>query len=384
MARHDRGVERALHRWARTGLIDDSLAQVLRQEARAEHEVTTLRVGQLVTAVAGAVALFLAGVLFLSQTWPSLSEGSRTAVLGLLSVLIWVFGRLVGARERWTRIGEILQVAALYLGGFALVYSDNAWGEGTTGARIVGMISLIVPLALAPASWRGSVGLVAAHTGALFVFVALFLDRTLGLDFDTIVWALDGLLLLGMAVLWLRVRDQWNRGVHRALVAFTTGLYVGLILIFFTGAGVLDLSDATIWGLDLWWLAMVGLTMWGASMTRGDAERDVIESHMALCVVLGTFFLAFTGAEALEVPTEAWAGMAGVVAVAGLAWGLRVRNIPTLIGSTVSMIGVLWVYALDRAETKTAALAMVLTAALLFWVASRIRADVRPADGEGG
>jgi hypothetical protein len=383
MARHDRGVERALHRWVRTGLIDDALAQVLRREARAEHEAATLRVGQLVTAVAGAVALFLAGVLFVSQTWPSLSEGSRTVVLGLLSVFIWVLGQLVGTRERWTRIGEILQVAALYLGGFALAYSDNAWGDGTAGARIVGIISLIVPVALAPPSWRGSVGLVAAHTGALFVFVALFLDRALGLDFDTIVWALDGLLLLGMAVLWFRVRDQWDRGVHRPLVAFTTGLYVGLILIFFTGAGVLDLSDATIWGLDLWWLAMVVLTMWAASMTRGDAERDVIESHMALCVLLGTFFIGFTGAEALEVPTEAWAGMAAVVAAAGLAWGVRVRNIPTLLGSTISMIGLLWVYAVDRAETKTAALAMVLTAALLFWVASRIRADVRPADREG-
>lgn len=383
MARHDRGVERALHRWARTGLIDEGLAEKLRREARSEHEAATLRVGQLVTAVLGAIALFLAGALFVSQTWPALSEGARTVTLGVLSIAVWVLGRMVGSRERWTRIGEILQVVALYLVGFALVYSDNAWSDGTTGARIVGVLSLLVPLALAPACWRGSVGLVAAHTGSVFVFVALFLDRTLGLDFETIVWTLDALLLVGLAVLWFRVRDQWNRGVHRALVAFTTGLYVGLVLIFFTGAGVLDLGEATIWGLDLWWLAMVGLTAWGAARTEGDAERDVIESHMALCVLLGTFFLGFTGAEALEAPTEVWAAMAAVVAVAGLAWGLRVRNIPTLVGSTASMIGVLWVYALDRVETRTAVLAMVLTAALLFWVASRIRADPRSPDGPG-
>ena len=383
MARHDRGVERAIHRWARTGLIDDSLAQRLRDEARAEHEDATLRVGQLVTAVSGAVALFLAGVLFVSQTWPSLSEGSRTLVLGVLSIATWGFGRIVGAREQWSRIGEILQVVGLSLCGFALVYSDNAWPDGTAAARLIGVISLVVPILVAPSVWRGSVGLVAAHTGLAFVFVALFLDRTLGLDFDTIIWVLDALLLVGLAVLWLRVRDQWDRGVHRALVAFTAGLYVGLVLIFFTGAGVLDLSDATIWGLDLWWAAMVGLTVWGASMTHGDAERDVIESHMALCVVLGTFFFAFTGAEALDAPAEVWAGMAALVAAAGLVWGVRVRNIPTLVGSTASMIGVLWVYAIDRAETKTAALAMVVTAALLFWVASRIRAGVGPIERTG-
>lgn len=383
MARHDRGVERAIHRWARTGLIDDALARVLRDEARAEHEAATLRVGQLVTAVAGAVALFLAGVLFVSQTWPALSEGSRTLALGLLSIVIWALGRVVGARERWTRIGEILQVVGLSLFSFALVYSDNAWGSGTAGARLVGVVALVVPILVAPSVWRGSVGLVAAHTGLVFVYAALFLDRTLGLDFDPIVWVLDALLLVGLAALWLKVRNQWDRGVHRALVAFTSGLYVGLILIFFTGAGVLDLSDGTIWALDVWWLAMVGLTVWGASMTHGDAERDVIESHMALCVVLGTGFFAFTGAEALEAPTEVWAGMAALVAAAGLIWGVRVRNIPTLVGSTASLIGVLWIYAIDRAETKTAALAMVVTAALLFWVASRIRADVRPAERAG-
>lgn len=383
MARHDRGIERALHRWTRTGLIDASLAETLRREARAEHEAATLRVGQLVTAVVGAVALFLAGVLFVSQTWPALSEGSRTVVLGLLAVATWVMGRWVTSRERWTRIGEVLQVVAIYLAAFALVYSDNAWDDGTTGARIVGVLALCVGLGLGPLSWRGSVGLVAAHAGSLFVFAALFLDRTVGLDFDAIVWALDALLLVGLAVLWLRVRDRWDRGVHRALVAFATGLYIGLVLIFFTGAGVLDLNDATIWGLDLWWLAMVGLTMWGAAQTEGDAERDIIESHMAPCVVLGTFFMGFSGAEALEVPTEMWAGMAALVAIAGLAWGLRVRNLPTLVASTASLIAVLWIYALDRVETKTAVVAMMLTAALLFWVASRIRADVRPAERTG-
>lgn len=384
MARHDRGVERALHRWTRKGLIDESLARGLRAEAREEHGESTLRVGQLLTAVAGAVALFLAGALFVSQTWPALTEASRTISLGVLSVAIWWLGRAVGSRERWTRIGEVLQVAGMYLGGFALVYSDNAWGDGTFGARVVGVVALAVPIVLAPSGWRGSVGLVAAHTGGLFVFLALFLDRTLGLEFEPIVWTLDAILLVGLGVLWFQVRHRWNRGVHRALIAFTTGMYVGLVLVFFTGAGVLDWNDRTIWAIDVWWLAMVGLTAWAASVPSGDAERDVIETHMAFCVVLGTFFLGFTGAEALEAPAEIWAGMAAIVAGLGLVWGVRVRNIPTVAASTLSLIGTMWIYAIDRAETKTAAFAMALTAVLLFVVAARIRATGARPSNEGG
>ncbi len=374
MARRDRNVERAVHRWTRKGLVDEALAAALREEARAQHDADTLRVGQLLTAVAGAVALFLAGALFVSETWPSLSESARTTVLGVFSVVVWVGGRVVTGRERWSRIGEVLQVAGLALGAFALVYSDNAWESGSAGARVVGVVALAVPIVLGPLAWRGSVGLVAAHTALSFVFAALFLDRTLDLDFETIVWVLDGLLAAALALLWLRVRNRWDRGVHRDLVAFTTGLWTGLVLIFFTGAGVLAWEENTIWALDAWWGGIVLLTFWGASKTVGEAERDVVESHMAACVLLGTFFIGFTGAEALNVAAEVWAAGAALVAVSGLLWGLKVRNIPTVVASTASLVGVLWVYALGQSDAAVAAVAMVVTAGMLFWVASRIRA----------
>ncbi|NNK62965.1 MAG: hypothetical protein HKO98_07105, partial [Gemmatimonadetes bacterium] len=342
-------------------------------EARSEHDADTLRVGQLLTAVTGAVALFLAGALFVSQTWPSLSESARTTVLGVLSAAIWLLGRVLSSRERWTRIGEVIQVAGMALAAFALVYSDNAWGEGSLGARVVGASALVIPIVLGPLAWKSSVGMVAAHTALSLVFAALFLDRALGLDFEAIVWVLDALLVVALGVLWLRVKDRWDRGVHRDLVALTTGLYAGLVLVFFTGAGVLDWDEGTIWAIDVWWLGMVGLTMWGAAHTPGDAERDVIETHMAACVLLGTFFIGFTGAEALSVPAEAWAIGAAAVGAAGLFWGLRVRNIPTVGASTLALIGVLWVYAMDQADAGVAAAAMAVTAILLFWVASRIR-----------
>jgi hypothetical protein len=222
------------------------------------------------------------------------------------------------------------------------------------------------------------------------VFVALFLDRTVGLDFEPIVWILDGLLLLALLLFWFRIRSRWDRGVHRDLVAFATGLYAGLVLVFFTGAGVLDWAEGTIWALDVWWIGMVALTVWGAARTVGDAERDVVESHMAACVLLGTFFMGFTGAEALDVPAELWAGAAAAVGAAGLMWGMAVRNIPTVVASTASLVAVLWVYAADRADTTVAALAMAGTAVLLFWVAARIRTgggasvSVRPVDEEPG
>lgn len=374
MARRDRNVERAVHRWTREGLIDEALATTLREEARSQHDADTLRVGQLLTAVAGAVALFLAGALFVSETWPSLSESARTTVLGAFSVVVWVGGRVVTGRERWSRIGEVLQVAGLALGVFALTYADNAWEGGTVGARAVGVIALAVPIVLGPLAWRGSVGLVAAHTAMSFVFAALFLDQALDLDFEAIVWVLDGLLAVALGLLWLRVRHRWDRGVHRDLVAFTTGVWVGLVLIFFTGAGVLEWEENTIWALDVWWGGIVLLTFWAASKTVGEAERDVVESHMAACVLLGTFFIGFTGAEALDVAAEVWAAGAALVAVAGLLWGLKVRNIPTVVASTAALVGVLWVYAVGQSDAAVAAVAMVVTAGVLFGVASRIRA----------
>lgn len=374
MARRDRGVERALHRWTRKGLIDDPLATELREEARSQHDADTLRVGQLLTAVAGAVALFLAGALFVSETWPTLSEAARTSVLGAISAAVWVGGRLVSRRERWTRIGEVLQVAGLALGAFALVYADNAWAEGSAGARMVGVVALAVAVGSGPLAWRGSVGLVAAQVALSLVFAAIFLDRTAGLEFEAIVWTLDGLLLGVLGVLWFRVANRWDRGVHRDLVAFATGLWAGLVLVFFTGAGVLDWEERTIWALDLWWAGMVALTVRGARNTVGDAERDVVETHMAACVLVGTFFIGFTGAEALDAPAELWAGGAAVVAVVGLMWALSVRNIPTVVASTAALVGVLWVYAVQHSDAAVAAVAMVVAAGVLFRVASRIRA----------
>lgn len=371
-------MERALERWLRKGLLDEPLAHRLREEARGEHEAATQRVGQLLVAYAGGVALFLAGVLFVTQTWPHLSEGARTSVLGLLALAVWGAGRAVGRRDRWGRIGDVLQVAALGLGAFALVYSDNAWPEGSAGARTVGAVALAIPIVLGPLAWRGSVGLVAAHTAFSLVFAALFLDRALDLDFEAIVWILDGVLALGLGFLWFRVRNRWDQGVHRDLVAFATGLYAGLVLIFFTGAGVLEWEDRTIWALDLWLAGIVALTVWGAARTPGEADRDVVESHMAACVLLGTLFVGFTGAEALELAPELWAGSAALVAGVGLGWGLRVRNIPTVVASTAALVGVLWVYAVQRADTRVAAVAMAVTALLLFGVATRIRG------GEGG
>ncbi len=386
MARRDRGVERALHRWFRKGLIDETTVETLRAEARLEHDADTLRVGQLLTALVGAVALFLAGVLFVSQTWPALSEATRTGVLFALALAVWLGGWSVTRRERWTRIGEVLQVAALALAMVAVVYSDNAWGQGSMGARITGLVSLAVPIVLGPAAWRGSVGLVAAHTAFALFYAALFLDRTFDLDFDTIVWVLDGLLLVGLAVTWLRLRTRWERGAHREIAAFATGLYAGLVLVLLTGVGPLDWDEKSIWALDLWLTGIVVLTWWGAARAPGALERGMFESHMAMCVLLATFFVGYTVAEPLGADVEVWAGAAALIAMAGLGWALKVKNTPTVIAATVSLVGVLWAYAVERSEARGAALAMAATAALLFWVASRIREGkgVSRAGAEGG
>lgn len=374
MARRDRTVEHALHRWTEKGLLDERQVAELRAEALAEHEAVTLRAGQLFIALAGAVALLLAGGLFVGETWPLLSESARTGILGAFSVLTWFAGGRVARRPGWRRIGEVLQVAALALGTVTLVYSDQAWPQGTLGARLVGVVGLAVPIVLGPAAWRGSVGLVSAHTAFSLVYAALFLDRAFGLEAETIVWILDGLLLAALALLWLRLRRRWDRGADHELVAFATGSWAGMVMVLFTGGVVLEWAEHTVWALDLWWLGIVALTVWGAARTVDETRRDVIESHMSACIPLGTALIAFSGAEALDLPDLAWAGAAALVAALGLRWGLRVRNIPTIVSATASLVTVLWVYAFAQSAAGLAALAMVATAAILFRVASRIRA----------
>ncbi|MEK9499683.1 DUF2157 domain-containing protein [Gaopeijia maritima] len=374
MARRDRAVERALHRWTEKGLVSEALGAELREEARAEHDATTLKAGQLFVALAGAVALFLAGAIFVSETWPLLSEAARTGILAAFAGVTWIGGRRVARRDGWRRIGEVLQVAALSLGAFALGYSEQAWESGSTGARIAGAIGLAVPIVLGPAVWRGSVGLVAAHTALALVYAALFLDRAFSLDSETILWILDGLLLAALALLWLRLRERWDRGADHELAAFVTGSWAGLVLVLFTGGVALDWAEHTVWALDLWWLGIVALTLWGAARSADEARRDLIETHMALCVPLGTALFAFSAGEALDLPDLAWAGAGAAVAVAGLRWALAVRNIPTITASTASLVTVLWVYAFAQSNAAVAAIAMVATAAILFRVAARIRA----------
>lgn len=374
MARRDRAVERALHRWTEKGLVSEALASELRDEARDEHDSTTLRAGQLFIALAGAVALFLAGALFVSETWPLLSEGARTGILALFAVAVWFAGRRVARREGWRRIGEVLQVAALCLGAFTLGYSEQAWQQGSLGARLVGVVGLVVPIVLGPAAWSGSTGLVAAHSALALVYAALFLDRAFALDSDTIIWVLDGLLVAALALLWLRLRGRWDRGADHELAAFVTGSWAGLILVMLTGGEALDWAEHTVWALDLWWLGIVALTAWGAAKSVDEARRDLIETHMSACIPLGTALFAFSAGEALDLPDLAWAAAGGVVAVAGLRWALRVRNIPTITASAASLVTVLWIYALAQSNAAVAAIAMVVSAAILFRVASGIRA----------
>ncbi len=270
----------------------------------------------------------------------------------------------------------MLQVAALSLGAFTLGYSEAGWARGSTGARVIGAIGLAVPIVVGPRAWRGSPGLVAAHTALALVYAALFLDRAFGLEAETIIWVLDGLLLSALVVLWLRLRHRWDAGADRELAAFVAGCWAGLVLVFLTGGVSLRWGDQTVWALDLWWLGLVGLTLWGAARSRDESRKDRIETHMAALVPPGTALVGFTVGEALALPDLVWTVAAGAVAAAGLAWGLRVRNIPTVVAATAALVTVLWTHAIVQSHAALAVATMVVTAVLLFGVAARIRARV--------
>lgn len=374
MARRDRAVERALNRWTGKGLLDAPLAERLRDEAREDHDARTLRAGQLLFAVAGATALFLAGALFVSESWPLLSERVRTVALAGAACAVWVGGRALAGQGRWRRIGEVLQVAALALGAFALVYSEAGWAPGSVGQRVIGVLGLAVPVALARTAWRGSPGLVAAHTAFALIYAALFFGRTFELPARTIVWLLDGLLALALVVVGLRLRRRREAGTTRELAALVTGSWAGLVLIGLTGALTFGWGEGTAWALDLWWLGLTALTLWWAARAPAESDRHRIETHMAALVPLGTVLIGYSVGEVLSWPVLAASAAAGVVAAGGLWWGLRARNLPTAVASTAALIAVLWTHAVMQSHPLLGVATMAATAALLFIVAARIRA----------
>lgn len=373
MARGDPTLDSALTRWRDKGLISPDQADVLRAEAAAEHERRSRNRGRLLVSAVGASAAFGAAVLFATKAWPSLGDAGRTLLLAALALLAYGIGLGTRRLPRWAVVGELLRVTGAALGLAAVVYSLNAWPLETAGARVWGVVALAAAVGTGWIALTAPVRLAVGHVVFVLPYLAAFLALTAGLEFEAVVWILDGVWAVGLGVVAVRALGDADGRRRALLTVLVAGAWIGLVLVFFTGAAVLELENHTVWALDAWVITMASLTAWAAARAPTEAEAELMERHLAVCIPLATGLAVFSVAETLEWPGEAWLLAGGLTASTGMAWALRARNTLGLGTAAASLIVVIWIYTVERADVALAAGALAVTAAVFFWVGSRIR-----------
>jgi hypothetical protein len=245
------------------------------------------------------------------------------------------------------------------------------------GGFVAGLLSLAVPIVLAPRAMRRNSVMPAVHLAMGIAFLGIFLDRATPLSEDAIAWALDAVLLGAIFVLLRVLADDPDGERHPwALNAFVMAMLAGFVLVSLTAIGPLDLSEEAIWPLDLWLGITVALAVWGVERGPAGLSRVWLDKILAWLLVAWIVFGFFTALEALDGPPELpllLVGGAGVVAfMYANAKGFR-----GLMGAAaLAFIVPLWYWAVDRGGALGAVAALAATAGVLFWLSGRTgRAD---------
>jgi uncharacterized membrane protein len=387
MARRSRQVDQAILRWLTKGLLSPEQAAALQEESAAEHRRQSRRWGQLILAVIGAFALLMAAVMFVQRTWAALTGPTQTAIIVGAGVLAYLIGLVVGGRVAWRYSGPLLQAGGLLVVLMGVVYSLEVWDQGTLGARSMGLFALLVPLLTARRSIREGVAMTGAHVAITVLFLAMFFHRTLSLDPDGVYWALDAVVLLAVAATVMLLRSGRPDATDRALAALAVSLWAGLIMVFLTGGGPLEMGSDSLLPMDVWLAMVAGLTLWAIGQAKSEARLQAFELNLALCVLIGGGMAMATGAEVLNLGTEVWAPMGGVVGGLGLLYGLRRESQSVLRAGALVVLFSTWIFSLEQGGAIGAVLALVATAVLFFWLAGRVarmeggRPFPEPGDG---
>jgi len=372
MSRDGREVHEAIDRWERKGLIDEGTADTLRNEAAAASVAGTVRYGQYILAGTGAVVLLIAAGVFLDWSWPLMSRSARSGTLALGGFAAHLGGVHLENRKRWRPAAYLLQTAGLGLLLYAAAYSEGAWPDRTVGGVLVGAFTLVVPLVLAPRSMRRNVVMPAVHFCAGLAFLALFLDRSLSLADDDIVWTLDVVLAASSLVL-VRLLSRDPGGEHHpwALNAFAASLLAGFVLVGITAAGPLSMDNGVALPLDLWLSLIAGLTLWGIHRAPVGLRRDWFTDVLGWTVLAWVPLGFFTALQALDGPPELALALVSGAGILGLIYGNREGARRVLAMSALAFIAGVWYWSVERGGALGAVLALVVTAGALFWISGR-------------
>ncbi|MFC1660291.1 hypothetical protein ACFL3S_02345 [Gemmatimonadota bacterium] len=364
-------VLRALGRWEKKGLLTPDLAGTLRMEVEEETQGEALRWSQYALAATGGAVLIIAGATFLSWAWPEMGYGGQSLALGIIGLLVLGLGLRLHGRGRWGPVAYLLLLAGPFLLLMALAYSENAWPDRSFGGVVAGLLGLGIPLSLVAFSLRRDPVMAALHSAIAFLFLFLFLDRALGLDLKTCLWILDGVLVVGLAVMAFRLRDP--SGPEWTLNLFTALLYATPVLLFLTGDILWELDELAIIPLDIWLVLVAGLTLWTLhEKAPVHLKRDWNERQLAYCLLLGIIFALITTLEAMDAGPNTAALSVAALGGLGLWFALPRGSRPVLVASCLALLIAAWYYGAEKAGALGAVLALSVTAALLFWGSSRL------------
>ena len=372
MSREADSVFGAIDRWERAGLIDGQLAGDLRVEVSGQATESTRNLAQYVLAVTGAAVLILAGGVFLEWAWPLMGIETRTALLAGMGVGVIVGGVSMESGERWRPAAYLMQTAGLVLLLVAFVYGKGAWQDQTLGGVLSGVVALVLPIVLAPRAMKRNVVMPAVHLAMSLAFLAVFLDRATGMSGESIVWILDGVLLVSIAgLIHLLLGDPDGERHPWALNAFVAALGAGFVLVGWTAFEVLSMSDDALLALDAWLALTAGLTLWGMHRAPAGLRRAwfgrFLAQLMFVWIVLGSLTVSatFNGEPELALL------LVGGVGVLGFIHGDR-HGIDALMGAgALAFIVPVWWWAVERGGALGGVAALLGTAALLFWASGR-------------
>jgi len=362
----------AIERWTTASIIDQETADRLRS-AESKHDLAaTARISQYVLATSGAAVLLIAGGVFLEWAWPALDDVGRTITLAGTGVAVTAGGITLEVRGRWAPSSFALQLAGLGLLLTAYVWSERAWADQSLQATIFGGSALVAPAALVWRSIKSRNALLPGiHFAAGLGFLAIFLDRSTPLSGDSIIWVLDGVLLLATMILGrlLSAGPEYG-GKDWALNAFITSMGAGFVLVTLTATGPLGMEDPML-ALDAWWALAVGLTVCGLAVETTPADRGGLQYLLAL-EVLGWIPLGMaTARETLNQGPGLATLMVSGVAIAAYLYADRSGYTPVLAAAAIAFVLPIWAWAVEAGGATGGIAALTLTAGVLFWAAGR-------------